>query len=408
MNLKPHQPFPVGNPNNFSKAPYQERKTGFETVRRKLKGDNDVKRKVLSDYPLDKVAAGALWFHGMAWATQEYPRDQVDEAGAALVASNPSADAIESTFTIINNFRSSHSFPLNTFPVRLRVKAKEIDGRSLTAQRIKRLSSITLKLRRFEWLKLSEMQDIGGCRAVVSSVRRVDKLVRAYKHSDIKHKLDDEDDYIRNPKRSGYRGVHLIYRYHSDKKETYNGLKIEMQFRSTLQHAWATAVETVGTFIQQALKSSKGEREWLRFFALMGTAIALRERTAPVPDTPSSKTKLVQELRQYARQLDVGARLKAYGTALRALEQPSAQNAHYFLLELDPVARRVIIKGYRSNELEQASNEYLEIERAIVGRLGADAVLVSVESLASLRRAYPNYFLDTRVFLDAVRRAISR
>ena len=140
----------------------------------------------------------------------------------------------------------------------------------------------------------------------------------------------------------------------------------------------------------------------------MGTAIAFRERTAPVPDTPSSKTKLVQELRQYARHLDVGARLKAYGTALRALEQPSAQNAHYFLLELDPVARRVIIKGYRSNELEQASNEYLEIERAIVGRLGADAVLVSVESLASLRRAYPNYFLDTRVFLDAVRRAISR
>ena len=80
-----------------------------------------MKRTVLSDYPLDKVAAGALWFHGMAWATQQYTKAQVDEAGAALVASNPSADAMENNFTIINNWRSSHSFLLNTFQVRLRV-----------------------------------------------------------------------------------------------------------------------------------------------------------------------------------------------------------------------------------------------------------------------------------------------
>jgi hypothetical protein len=38
----------------------------------------------------------------------------------------------------------------------------------------------------------------------------------------------------------------------------YNDLKIEMQLRSQYQHAWATAVETVGTFIGQALKSSIG------------------------------------------------------------------------------------------------------------------------------------------------------
>jgi hypothetical protein len=30
----------------------------------------------------------------------------------------------------------------------------------------------------------------------------------------------------------------------------------------------------------------------------------------------------------------------------------------------------------------------------------ADAVLVSVDSMAALRRAYPNYFLDTKVFVD--------
>lgn len=138
----------------------------------------------------------------------------------------------------------------------------------------------------------------------------------------------------------------------------------------------------------------------------MGTAIALRERTPLVPDTPTNKAALVRELREHTHQLDVEARLDAYGLALRAVQQPSAQDAHYFLLELDPAARRVTVRGYRAKELEQASEDYLALERAIARQPGTDAVLVSVESLASLRRAYPNYFLDTRVFLEAVRRAI--
>jgi hypothetical protein len=344
------------------------------------------------------------------WAIPEYSKEEVDEAGKKLVYSSIAPEDLDHILGVISNWRSVHSFPLNTFQVGLRQKARRIDRNSLVAQRIKRLSSIDMKLRRFEWLRLSEMQDIGGCRAVLGSVRSVDRLVKLYQDSGIKHRLDDMDDYIRNPKRSGYRGVHLNYRYHSDRKKTYNGLKIEMQFRSPLQHAWATAVETVGTFIKQALKSSQGEKEWLRFFALMGTAIALRERTPPVPDTPASKTALVRELRRYSRELDVDTRLRTYGAALQTLEQPSARRvrmAHYFLLELDPVRKYVRVTGYPAQDLQSASEDYLAAERSIRDHPGADAVLVSVESLTSLRRAYPNYFLDTRVFLEALKEAVS-
>ena len=136
------------------------------------------------------------------------------------------------------------------------------------------------------------MQDIGGCRSIVRNVAQVRKIVANYEKSDIKHKVFQTDDYIDKPKESGYRGVHLIFKYFSDKNETYNGLKIEVQVRSNLQHAWATAVETTGTFIGQALKSSQGEADWLRFFCLMGSAIAIRENTNPVPDTPTSRYKL--------------------------------------------------------------------------------------------------------------------
>jgi hypothetical protein len=56
-------------------------------------------------------------------------------------------------------------------------------------------------------------------------------------------------------------------------------------------------------------------------------------------------------------------------------------------------------KGYPASQLELASAEYLQIERAIRDRPGPDAVLGSVESVNALRRAYPNYFFDTNAFL---------
>jgi hypothetical protein len=54
------------------------------------------------------------------------------------------------------------------------------------------------------------------------------------------------------------------------------------------------------------------------------------------------------------------------------------------------------------NDLNRASEEYLKIEREIAGN-NFDVVLVSAESLEALRRAYPNYYLDTTIFLDLVK-----
>jgi hypothetical protein len=338
------------------------------------------------------------------WTKRRYSKGQVDNAGTVLAFPHDyGEEELEHSYEVIGNWRSCHNFPLNTLQIYLRRKARQLDQHSLIAQRIKRLSSIRHKLERYPGMKLSRMQDIGGCRAVLSSVGHVQELLAAYKRSDIKHKLIRDDDYIKQPKRSGYRGVHLIYRYFSDRNDTYNGLSIEIQMRSSLQHAWATAVETVGTFIHQALKSSQGAEEWLRFFALMGTALALREHTTLVPGTPTDKKSLQTELRSLAQHLDVEGHLVAYGTALQTMEGPHVQDAHYFLLELNPSEKRVKVTGYKSNELAKASADYLTVEK--MGS-STDAVLVSVDSIVALRRAYPNYFFDTAKFIQAVRIAI--
>ncbi|MDQ1629837.1 MAG: hypothetical protein QOI54_3581 [Actinomycetota bacterium] len=339
------------------------------------------------------------------WAAPLYSRNRVNEAGRAYVDPATSREDRELALAVINNWRSSHSYPLNTMQVGLRNKARKVDPNVLVAQRIKRLPSIRQKLERIHGMDLARMQDIGGCRAVVNTVEEVRAVVDDYHHSKFKHALTREDDYITTPQDTGYRSAHLIYRYYSDRKTTYNGLKIEVQVRSALQHAWATAVETVGTFTQQALKARGGEADWLRFFALMSSELAHREGTPLVPGTPGNRRDLASELRALANELHVVDRLTAYGAALDLAEQQTLPNMKYFLLELNSGAENpaLRVRGYRV--LAEATDAYTAVERSWEDDPNTDVVLVSVESIASLRRAYPNYFLDTHVFVDAVEEA---
>lgn len=340
------------------------------------------------------------------YTTPAFSKNRVDVAGKTMVdLYDPTKEfdfsKIDEAVLVANNWRAAHGFPLNTMTVGLRRRAARVDPNAITAQRIKRLVSIRQKLLRFPGLRLSQMQDLGGCRAVVASVDHVNDLVALYRKGDLKHKLVRLDDYMARPQNSGYRGVHLIYRYFSDKQDTYNGLLIEMQLRSQAQHAWATAVETVGTFTRQALKSSQGEGDWLRFFALMGTAIAFQEGTPSVEGTPDKMGALVDELRDIAAKLDVTARLRAYGLGLSVLGD-TKQNAHYFLMVLEPSAGQVEVTGFARDQLEEAQGRYLTAEKSILENDDKLAVLVSVDSFTALQRAYPNYFLDTQLFLGIV------
>jgi hypothetical protein len=364
------------------------------------------------------------WLPDMQWAVPKHAKKRVNWGGKMLITEAPPFDwsALDdddhlgnqehaawlqeyyAALDIINNWRSSHNFPLNTFHIGLKRRAKIIDPKAITAQRIKRLASIEAKLHRFPTMTLSQMQDIGGCRAIVSSAQGVARLCESYAESDLKHIQHQSDNYIDTPKDSGYRGVHLIYRYHSDRRQDYNSLKIEMQLRSQLQHAWATAVETVGAFVQQALKSSVGEQEWLRFFALMGAALAFREDTAPVPGTPNQYSELVKEIRDHAKSLEVASRLQAFGAALQYYESKQSKNAHYYLVEVNHAQRTLSVTSFKQSESEKATAKYLEVEKKIKDTSpSSDAVLVSVDSMNSLRQAYPNYFLDTGVFLNVLR-----
>jgi hypothetical protein len=103
----------------------------------------------------------------------------------------------------------------------------------------------------------------------------------------------------------------------------------------------------------------------------------------------------------------VESSLKVLGKTLNVIGASETRRAgiKYVLLVREPSNpdRELTLYGFKAGQVDLASEQYSEYER----RMGSDAVLVSVSEVASLRRAYPNYFLDTTVFLRELRAAIS-
>jgi len=354
----------------------------------------------------------------MAWTKPLHSKGDIDRAGATLINGDSLFDeegfeTLEKAFDVINNWRSSHSYPLQALKMTLLGRAKKVDPRAIVAQRLKRLSSIAIKLQRNKHMAFSQMQDIGGCRAVLRSVRDVDKLVKIYedaiaKNPKVRAQFIKKYDYIAEPKTDGYRSIHLIYKYRSSsrQKRAWNDLRIEIQLRSRPQHAWATAVETVDIFTAQTLKTGGGAETWRRFFVLMGTAIAMMERRPICPNCPDDPKVLQVELRNFIQQLNVKSVLRGWSDALNYLGQ-TTQDAGVYLLYLDTDEEKISVTGFPDSARAKASDEYLDTERKIKDKPTAQAVLVSVESIQALRGAFPNYFADTRVFINAVDYAVS-
>lgn len=191
----------------------------------------------------------------MAFAKLQYSKKQVNRAGDILISDKPMINEFFWAHDVLTNWRAVHGYPINTFQATLRKRLKDIDPGALVAQRLKRTPSIMSKLKRFDSMKLARMQDIGGLRAVLSSIEKVRSLEALYRDGRFPHELSHSKDYIAEPKEDGYRGIHLVFKYKNIRAPDYNGLHIELQLRTQLQHAWATAVETMGTFLGQALKS---------------------------------------------------------------------------------------------------------------------------------------------------------
>jgi len=330
----------------------------------------------------------------------KYTKRSVRKAGDHLANKDTELDDYFTAFDILDNWRASHAYPMQSMLGYFRNKAFDADPKAIVARRLKRTPSILAKLKRESGMKLDRMEDIGGVRIVVDSLTKVHAISESIKNGRTRNILRRERDYINFPKDSGYRGVHLIYRYNGS-KEGFPCHNIELQIRTEIQHAWATTVEVVGTFTRQGLKASKGSDQWLDFFRLAGDVFATIEKGVPKTENNKDRDRLIKK----ANQLGVLEKLQAYAVTIRYMNDKPRKGDRYFMMILNASSGGIRIGRFPS--LERASAAYAKREKELRDSDDEDVVLVSTESIKTLKLAYPNYFADTSQFRQHLRKLMA-
>lgn len=144
-------------------------------------------------------------------------------------------------------FLQPYEFAVNNFLTKLQFIKRQYNMQGLknpiedVTGRVKTPKSITEKLARMKMSmdNIRDLTDIAGIRITCKYIQEVYDIYELLKsRKDIKIVL--VKDYIRNPKPSGYRSLHIIGKYNA---ETINGqmpVYMEFQIRTLAMHLWAS------------------------------------------------------------------------------------------------------------------------------------------------------------------------
>lgn len=227
-----------------------------------------------------------------------YSKGQVNRAGRLILrfveaASDGRADSalaelgavdVFDAFRTVTWWRSLHARPLSLVAVGLRYhvdkEGGQTGGRIDVTQRLKRRQTIIGKLAREPKMQVTQMQDIGGVRVRLPSLDHVHAVSRRLRKT---WTIVRVRDYIAEPKRSGYRALHLIVRR--------DGYPIEVQLRTRLQDAWANQVEEDGTVLGVGLKFGAGSADIHAYYVAVSEAFALLDRGELLSDEVAATLK---------------------------------------------------------------------------------------------------------------------
>ena len=333
-----------------------------------------------------------------------YSRKQVTKAGARIASRT--GDLMDSV--ILENWRASHAWVINTLQVNLRRRSRGTD--IVVGTRLKRRATIVNKLLRFPQMQLGRMHDIAGCRVIFPDISSLNSFRQDFHKARFAHtrrSIDEEKwNYITHPKPDGYRGIHDVYEYDSRSSagNPWKGLLIEIQYRTLLQHSWATAVEVAGLLTHNNPKFGQGAQEFIDFFAVSSEILSRRYEglTSCFPDIPD------RELRDRFHYLEDQTRI------LQLFRRVNSK-----VVNIDFKMNNILIFPFVSGDNENQS----DLEILSYGSVGsaidrynilekereglADIVLVRADNFENLRITFRNYFADTTEFVRHLDEALA-
>jgi hypothetical protein len=205
-------------------------------------------------------------------------------------------------------------------------------------------------------------------------------------------------DYIDNPAASGYRGIHDVYEYVARKGRSneWDGLSVEVQYRTVVQHAWATAVEVAGSLTGNHSKFDRGDENHKEFFRLASEVIARTSENMTSCYPEISNRGLLERFVDLEHEIHL---LRTLDGIRMARETDNFRGKNIILVFYEEKGAPVI-EIYSYDSLPMATSKYFELEKE---HSTFDVVLVRSDSENSIRSAFRNYFSDAKDFVRLMR-----
>lgn len=331
-------------------------------------------------------------------AEPRHSKKAVSKAGARIASGQ---GGLHDTL-VLENWRASHAYIINTFQANLRRRTRDVDA--VVGTRLKRRATILNKLVRFPQMQLGRMHDIAGCRVIFRTIQELESFRSEFhraRFSHIRKSVEDQKwNYIDHPKNDGYRGVHDVYEYNvrSMYGVQWNGLLIEIQYRTLLQHSWATAVEVAGLLTHNNPKFGQGSPELIRFFTIASELLARRfeERTSALPDV--SLEDLKSEITKLEEETRILQLFKRVNSKIVDIDFKKNNVLIFPLVNQSEDENQSELQIESFYVVSAAIERYNRLEKELEGE--ADVVLVRADTFENLRVTFRNYFADTSEFTD--------
>lgn len=311
-------------------------------------------------------------------------------------------------YEIISNWRSIHISIMTSMVNSINKKLKKHKLKALiVARRLKRLNSIEIKLKRFSSMNLDRMQDIAGVRIVFKTMEQVNEFKTimddTYLKGNRKFKLEKTSNYIEQPKSDGYRSIHQIFEYKDGSKKC-----LELQIRTQLQHNWATAVEVLGMKTKSKIKQGEGEEHYKEFFKLCSALFSIIEKTNILEEySKFTKPEICKKIQKLDSEFNILQTLSGLAILGKNIEKQTDRKNYYFIVELNITENTLMIRGYKKNSFQKAQWDYDLLEQISKEKGDTDVVLVSLDEFNLLKKAYPNYYLDSGMFIGSIKKEIN-
>lgn len=188
--------------------------------------------------------------------TKEVSKTQLDRLGDRL----RKGEISEVDLRLLDQFRRSFADAYETV---VRTIRKEL-ALEPTGRPAKSTTSIVEKLRR-ESIRLTQIQDIAGCRLIVPGIVEQNNIAQALAKLFARTTIVDR----RQQPSHGYRAVHVVVNH--------GGKMVEIQVRTALQHLWAELSEKLSDMNDPSIKYGGGDENTQGALTLLSSVVAEQE-----------------------------------------------------------------------------------------------------------------------------------